>query len=235
MTPIDVHDTLGQLVLDNPARARVLERLDLDYCCHGRTTLLETCAQHGLDPEVVVAALSAAVLEPVSDWQSLGPAQLADHIEQTHHAYLHEELERLSALAAKVEAAHGVRHPELGAIRSKYEVLRADLEPHLLKEEQVLFPMIQILAHANESPSFHCGTLRNPISRMLAEHSFAGDVLAELRDLTNDYVPPVDACASYQMLFKGLAELEADTHLHIHKENNVLFPAVLELEQQLAS
>ena len=166
----------------------------------------------------------------------MAPDALVDHLEATHHAYLHAELPRLSALADKVVAAHGARHPELSEIRLAYETIRADLEPHLAKEEQVLFPMIRALAGAaTTAPRFHCGTLQNPISVMLREHDQVGDLLATLRRLTQDYQAPADGCASYRALFDGFAELEADTHLHVHKENNVLFPAVVAYEAELTA
>ncbi len=142
---------------------------------------------------------------------------------------------RLSSLLAKVNDVHGARHPELAGITSTYEDLRADLEPHLLKEERVLFPMIRDLAGAAgqfESPR---ATVRNPITQMVAEHDRAGELLAKLRSQSENYHAPDDGCASYRALFAGLADLEADTHLHIHKENNVLFPAVFRLEDQRAA
>lgn len=225
-------ETLADLVTANPSRARVLEGFHLDYCCNGARRLADACAPLGLDPRIVTAALVAVGSELDGDWTILGPAQLAGHIEQTHHAFLHTELPRLSLLIAKVNDAHGARHPELVDIASIYEELRTDLEPHLLKEERVLFPMIRELAGSAEVPQFHCGTLRNPISVMLAEHDRAGELLANLRARTNDYRAPDDGCASYRALFSGFAEFEADTHLHIHKENNVLFPSVLRLEAE---
>ena len=116
-----------------------------------------------------------------------------------------------------------------------FSSIRADIEPHLVKEEQVLFPAIQQLADASEELMFEFGSIGNPISVMLREHDEVGGLLRELRSLTNDYTPPVDGCASYAALFAGLEQVEADTHLHIHKENNVLFPQVMELEQQRSS
>jgi regulator of cell morphogenesis and NO signaling len=158
-----------------------------------------------------------------------------DHLEATHHRYLWAELPRLSMLADKVFSVHAERHPELVDVATCVATIRADLEPHLTKEEHVLFPMIRALAAAEAAPTFHCGSLTNPISVMLAEHDTVGELLAQLRELTNTYRVPPDGCASYAALFSGLAELEADTHLHVHKENNVLFPAVLALERQVAS
>jgi regulator of cell morphogenesis and NO signaling len=126
------------------------------------------------------------------------------------------------------------RHPELGDIARCFGALRADLEPHLLKEERVLFPLIRELVLATTMPSFHCGSLRNPISVMEREHDTAGALLAEVRELTGGYTCPPDGCTSYEMLYRGLAELESDTHLHVHKENNVLFPLVEQIERRLA-
>jgi regulator of cell morphogenesis and NO signaling len=227
------HDpTLAELVSAQPAAARVLERHRLDYCCGGRRHLRSACASAGTDPDQVLAEIDALTPGPEPDWASMGPAELVDHIEETHHRYLHEELPRLDALAQKVAGVHGGRRPELKEVAATYAVLRAELEPHLAKEEQILFPMIRELATASGGPvpSFHCGSLANPIRVMLTEHDQAGELLARLRQLTGGYEPPADGCGSYRALYAGLAELEADTHLHIHKENNVLFPAVVDLE-----
>ena len=155
---------------------------------------------------------------------------LVDHIETTHHRYLWDELPRVTALVDKIVSVHGERHPELTEIATCFAEVRADLEPHMAKEERVLFPMIRQLATASEVPTFHCGSLRNPIAVMLSEHDAVGDLLARLRLLTDGYTPPADGCATYVACFSAMAELEADTHLHIHKENNVLFPLVVRLE-----
>jgi regulator of cell morphogenesis and NO signaling len=179
---------------------------------------------------VVLAALAEHPPEPTPAWAALSPDQLVDHLEATHHAYLHAEMPRLHALAEKVADVHGDRHPELLAVLDTYAELRTDLEPHLAKEEQILFPMIRELVTSPVPPRFHCGSLRNPISVMLAEHDRAGALLARLRSLTNGFEVPADGCASYRALHDGLAQLEADTHLHVHKENNLLFPAVVALE-----
>jgi regulator of cell morphogenesis and NO signaling len=161
----------------------------------------------------------------------MGLVELVDQIEATHHAYLHTELSRLEALAEKVTAKHAVRHPELEEVRSTYAELSEDFTPHLTKEERVLFPMIRELATSPTAPTFHCGSLKNPISMMMLEHDGVGELLEKLRALTNGYQTPANGCASYRALYDGLAELEADTHLHVHKENNLLFPAVIALEE----
>ena len=225
--------TLADIVTANPGAARTLERHRLDYCCGGGQTLAEACVAHGLDARQVLDQLEAAPAGEEPGWAAMRPTELVDHLEATHHRYLHEELPRLDALAAKVAGVHASRHPELAHVAELVAAIRADLEPHLAKEEQVLFPMIRELDAADTAPAFHCGTLANPIRMMLFEHDRAGDLLAELRATTGDYAVPADGCASYRALYTALAELEADTHLHVHKENNVLFPAVLTLEQRL--
>jgi regulator of cell morphogenesis and NO signaling len=219
--------SLGELVADVPARAAVFDRLGLDYCCHGQRPLAEACAEAGLDPTEVAAAVDAAGAPATPD-RPVEPGALADHIEGTHHAYLHAELPELTALAAKVLAVHGERHPELGEVQRLVEELRADLEPHLLKEERVLFPAIRALVGGRRD--FPFGTVRNPIRMMTAEHDRAGELLADLRTVTAGYATPADGCASYRSLYGRLEHLEADTHRHIHLENNVLFPAAVRIE-----
>lgn len=231
-----MHDdpTLAELVTAQPGAARVLERHRLDYCCGGAQPLSSACADRGLDATQILGELATLTPQPPPGWTAMGPAELVDHLETTHHRYLNEELPRLGALVDKVAGVHGGRHPELLDVQDTYDELRADLEPHLAKEERVLFPMIRELDAARTRPSFPCGDLERPISVMLAEHDQVGDLLTRLRELTGDYTAPDDGCASYRALYEGLAELEADTHQHVHKENNRLFPAVLEQEHRFA-
>lgn len=233
MVTIDAAMTLAEAVNARPELARELERRGLDYCRGGSRTLGEACALAGLDAEATVAELAAVPhVSGSAAWTTMAADVLVDHLEATHHRYLRDELPRIAALVDKIVTVHGARHPELAGIASCYARVRADLEPHLLKEERVLFPMIRELTASAVVPSFHCGTLRNPISVMLAEHDAVGGLLAELRRLTDGFTPPPDGCASYAACFAALAELEADTHLHIHKENNVLFPLVVRLETE---
>lgn len=232
-TGIDPELTLGALVNQLPGSARVLESFGLDYCCGGRQSLLDACRARGLAVDDVATELDRVGPETTPDWVAMDPSALVDHLERTHHRYLHRELPRLDALAEKVATAHGGRHPELLDVLADVKDLRDDLEPHLAKEEKVLFPMIRELCNGDAAVAFHCGTLGNPISVMLIEHDRAGALLEQLRERTDGYVVPTDGCASYRALYEGLAELEADTHLHVHKENNLLFPAVLELESAI--
>ena len=235
MVTIDASTTLAEAVEAFPQLAREFERRGLDYCCGGQRTLADACGLIGLDVTTTVSELSQFGISTVAaEWSTMASEVLVDHIEATHHRYLWDELPRVTALLDKIVSVHGERHPELSEIASCFAEVRADLEPHMLKEERVLFPMIRELATSTEVPSFHCGSLRNPISVMLTEHDVVGDLLARLRRLTAGYTPPADGCASYVGCFTAMEELEADTHLHIHKENNVLFPLVVRLEAERA-
>ncbi|HET6953147.1 MAG TPA: iron-sulfur cluster repair di-iron protein [Acidimicrobiales bacterium] len=219
--------TLGDLVTANPAAARVLDGFGLDYCCHGERTLRHACEDAGVDAGAVEAAIAATAVDGDTTWATLDPPALADHILATHHRYLHEELPALDALAAKVQSVHGERHPELAEVRGLVRAIREDLEPHMLKEERVLFPAIHAIAAGRRD--FPFGTIENPIRMMGIEHEQVGDLLARLRDATAGYAVPADGCASYRSLYERLEALELDTHLHVHKENHTLFPAAVAL------
>jgi len=236
-TALDPDTSLGAIVNAYPSLARQLGRLDLDYCCGGERSLADACRTNELDPRAVLIELVAHVGDDdaPAPWSSMQVGELVEHVVSTHHRYLWDELPRLQALVDKVLGVHGDRHPELVDIARCFSLIRADIEPHLTKEERVLFPAIQQLADASADATFGFGSIGNPISMMLREHDDLGGLLRELRSLTDDYTPPADGCGSYAALFSGLEQVEADTHLHIHKENNVLFPQVIELEQQRTS
>ena len=234
MMEIDVSMTLAEAVDAFPELAREFERRGLDYCCGGRTTLGDACALIGADPDETLADLAAALTggSDAAPWTTMTADALVDHLEATHHRYLWDEMPRVTALVDKIASVHGGRHPELVDVAACFAHIRADLEPHMLKEERALFPMIRELATSSRVPSFHCGSLRNPISVMLSEHDAVGDLLAQLRRLTDGYTPPADGCATYAACFAAMAAIEADTHMHIHKENNVLFLLVVRLEAE---
>ena len=232
--------TVGQMVVERPQRSRVFDRLHIDYCCGGKRTLEEACAKRGLDLKAVIAELEAFDAEAETQPDAVRPAnltmtELADDIERTHHAYLREELPRLGDLVKKVSAVHGQAHPWLTGLTSVYAELVAELEPHMLKEEQILFPLIRELDQAATAPSFHCGSVGNPIRMMEMEHQNAGAALDRIREMTTDYEIPEGACNSFRAMLSGLEHLEADLHLHIHKENEILFPKAFEMEAKLGS
>lgn len=231
MTDVE-HRTLGDLVVLNPSAARVLDAVGLDYCCHGDRPLDVACADAGLDLDDVARRLEMLGRDDDAAWTDLDPPALADHIVATHHAYLHEELPLLAALAVKVRNVHGGRHPELAEVARLVAEVGADLEPHLMKEERVLFPAIHDIVGGRSE--FPFGSVANPIRMMMLEHDRCGELLAALRSAAGGFAIPADACASYRSLYERIEALELDTHRHIHKENHVLFPAAIALSERLA-
>ena len=230
---------IGDIVLDLPATMRVFEDLNVDYCCGGHRSLAEACAHAGKDLETVLARLesvgaSAPALADPGTWQTASLTGLIAHLEATHHVFTRTELERVAPLMARVLHVHGEHHPELARIAELFAAMRADLLPHLEKEEQILFPFIRQLAAGNAPADCCFGTVQNPIRAMQHEHEQVGDILRELRTLTRDYTPPADACASYRSLFMGLQNLETDLHLHIYLESHLLFPRAIALEEAAA-
>jgi regulator of cell morphogenesis and NO signaling len=230
---------VGAVVAERLGRARVFERLGIDYCCHGATPLAEACSQRSLDLAEVISEIAECDLRDANEdvdrvnYGKMRASELADHILETHHTYLRRELPRLFHLMDKVVAAHGAAHPELADLRNTLTELRRELEMHMIKEERALFPLIKQLETARAPFPIHCGSVENPIRVMEHEHETVGSGLERMRALTRDYRPPADGCASLAALYDGLASLEADLHRHIHKENNILFPKAAKLESAL--
>jgi len=235
MAQVNLNSSVGSWVTAHPQTSRVFEALQIDYCCGGGKSLEQACWDRGLDPKQVVQQLEQSVTEnaeSTENWLDASLTELCDHIEQTHHAYLKEELPRLTNMVAKVVGAHGESHPELATIQVVFASLRAELEPHMLKEEQVLFPAIRQLEQSTDDPSFPFGTVANPIRMMEKHHDDAGYALSRLHTLTRDYQVPEGACNTYRAMLAGLRDLERDMHRHVHKENSILFPRAIELESQ---
>jgi regulator of cell morphogenesis and NO signaling len=223
---------VGQLVADRPDRARIFEQLGIDYCCGGDQTLAEACRAHDLDPDTVAQMLdpvaSASEAPATPDWTEAKLGDLIDHIVATHHDYLRRELPRLRDRIAKVVRAHGDDVAWLQPVQDLFHTLKRELEDHMASEEDYVFPAIRTLEQGRVLPD---GSTLDPdaLEQMVDEHDEAGSMLERLRDLTNDFTPPEDACATFQAALDGLKELEADMHRHVHKENNILFPRAHQL------
>jgi regulator of cell morphogenesis and NO signaling len=213
----------------------VFEIHKIDYCCGGKISLADACRRKGANPDDVIEQLgqldSASDDQRIVDADAMSLTELADHIEQTHHAYLREELPRLDFMTEKVSRVHGDKEPRLLQVREAFVALKAELEPHMMKEERILFPMVRELEASASRPDFHCGSVANPIRQMEHEHDQAGNALAILRQATDGFTPPQWACNTYRAMLDALERLERDMHQHIHKENNVLFPKAMELEK----
>jgi regulator of cell morphogenesis and NO signaling len=217
---------IGEIVAARPVLARLFEELHIDYCCGGKQTLAFAAASRGLSVETVVAMLQEAAAALAAgptevDAANLSLGELADHIEQTHHHYLKEELPRLLEMADRVATKHGWRDPRLAPLAATVGELATEMMSHMAKEEKILFPLVRNLEKGAQTD------LSGPILQMEAEHIGASELTAKLRMLTDGFTPDADACNTHRALLAGLAEFETDLQRHVHKENNVLFPRAL--------
>jgi regulator of cell morphogenesis and NO signaling len=229
--------TLGGIVAADFRAAAVLERFGLDFCCGGRRTLDEACAQQSLDASEVRDALrevgdvGSAERVPDDSWAA---DALADYIVGRHHAYVRRQLPVIASHLARLRSAHGERHPELATIAEHFDAIADELRMHMMKEEQILFPYVRALAASvalgTAAPPNMFGTVANPIRMMEMEHQSAGNELEVIKALTGHFTVPPDGCATYRVCFEELAAFDRDLRTHIHLENNILFPKALALE-----
>ena len=222
MIDINADITVGQLATDHPLATRVFERHGIDFCCGGGIALAAVCSKKGIAVGTVLEEIRRELVDtedPAENWSQAALPDLIEHILKTYHEPLHEELPRLLKMARKVFEVHGEREPQmLTALLETYSALADELEGHMQKEEQILFPMIIAGQGAMAD---------GPVSVMQQEHDTAGEALRRLREICNDYIVPEAACNTWRALWHGLAALERDLHQHIHLENNILFPRAL--------
>ena len=232
MATIDPATPVADLVTAQPRYARIFEELGIDYCCGGDRPLADACTEAGLEPTTVSrmlkahsAAQHASAFESVSetDWSKASLADLINHIEKTHHAYLRGELPRLDELLTKVVHVHGTDTPWLYEAKEVFDALKAELHAHMEKEEQIVFPYIEAL-ETGKAVSAPDDFGDDPIELMEHEHDEAGDALRTLQRLSNDFTVPRSACGTMRATINGLRLLQKDMFQHVHKENNILFP-----------
>jgi len=223
--------TIGTLVAQRPSRSRVFERHGIDYCCGGKRSIQSAASEANIDLDALIAELQQDPGSPVDrDWQHASVAEIVAHVLVEHHAWLKENLPRISALTEKVARVHGAHAPALVEIRFAFDALRADLEPHLEKEERVLFPAALRLEETGDA-AFGCGSsLEPPMARMEEEHREVGALLGRIKQLSDDFRPPAEACNTWRACFDALSELDANTRAHIHLENEALHPRIRALQ-----
>jgi len=230
--------TVREFAIETPQTIPVFEKLGIDYCCGGNRPLDEACAAAGLNLDQVLKRLEGAVTTPARpsdrELRSGSLAELIAHIVGRHHVFVRTQAPEIESLIEKVYTKHGANHPELEKIRNVFHDLGQELMMHLMKEESVLFPYI---ARMEESvfekepilpPPF--GAVANPVRMMEHEHDNAGIALRVMREASQNFTPPADACTSFRALYTALANFEKDMHQHIHLENNVLFPRAVQME-----
>jgi regulator of cell morphogenesis and NO signaling len=220
--------TVGEIVAERPAQSRIFQSFGIDFCCQGGRTVREACMRKGISAEAVVEQLEAELRDkpaPEVNPAELPLEELVGYIVTTHHQYLREELPRLLAMAARVAEVHGGHTPSLVEVDAVLRELAAELMNQLSKEESVLFPAILALTRREKMDL----SLDLALATMLQEHDDAGTALVRLRDRSNGFLPPPEACNTYRALFAGLADLEQDLHRHIHLENAVMSPQVRQM------
>lgn len=218
--PFDNATRLADIALSVPGAATVFERHRLDYCCGGERTLLDACLGRNLDADRIAREIDDATASDADDggWEHASLDALIAHIVLRYHGCLRSELPRLIELAVKVERVHGAKPTCPHGLADHLVAMAEAVTQHLMKEERILFPLI---ARGG-------GGVGMPIRVLTHEHLDHAATLERTRALTDDLTPPAGACTSWRALYRGLADLEADLHRHIHLENNVLFPRALQ-------
>jgi regulator of cell morphogenesis and NO signaling len=232
--------TIGEIVTKDYKKAQVFKKFGIDFCCGGKKTVSEVCEKKGIDIQELEAALISSdevASTSENDYLKWDIGFLTDYIINTHHQYVRDNSTFISELANKVAKVHGDKHPEAIKVAEIFDVVAKDLLLHLMKEEKILFPFIKDLANIQKNggklPETSFGNVSNPIQVMESEHEQVGESLQTIRDLTNNFTLPEDACNSYTILYKKLAEYENDLHKHVHLENNLLFPKAILTEEKL--
>lgn len=235
----NVQKQIGQFVADDFRTAAVFSNYGIDFCCKGDRTIDEVCQKKGIDANDLLDKLDAVLnsgTDQSIDYKSWPLDLLAEYIEKKHHRYVADKIPVLLQFLNKLCSVHGERHPELFKINELFTGCAGELAAHMKKEELILFPFVKKMVAATlsqgtvEAP--HFGTVGNPIAMMMQEHENEGERFRQIAELTNNYNPPADGCNTYQVTFAMLKEFEQDLHLHIHLENNILFPGAVKLEQQ---
>ncbi|HWJ03626.1 MAG TPA: iron-sulfur cluster repair di-iron protein, partial [Verrucomicrobiae bacterium] len=210
-----------------PQAAEIFKAHHIDFCCGGNRPLAEAIREQKLNEGELLNNLNSAFQQSQQfrhselDWRSEPLGKLVDHIINTHHAYVQRELPQISELVTKILRVHGANHAELSKVHRLFHNLKMELEQHLIKEEEILFPLIK---QYEKAPS---GELLTRIKQVMGEteqeHDAAGDIIKELRHITGQYAIPADACTTFSLTYRKLEDFEADLFQHIHLENNILF------------
>lgn len=231
---------IGEFVKEDFRTAAVFSSYGIDFCCKGDRTVEEVCAKKNIDSNTLMDELDRVLAnhsDQSIDYKSWPLDLLAEYVEKKHHRYVEEKTPVLRQFLDKLCKVHGERHRELFEINTLFIASTKELASHMKKEELILFPFIKRMVKAKidgtkvESPQF--GTVENPIAMMKHEHENEGERFEQIAKLTDNYTPPADACNTYKVAFAMLEEFEKDLHLHIHLENNILFPGAIKLEHSL--
>lgn len=229
---------IGQMVAEDYRTASVFKKFGIDFCCQGNRTIEEACEEKGASiPEVLklLSNVEANTAGQGIDFGSWPLDLLTDYIEKKHHRFVVGKSAEIKPLLQKIVEVHGQNHPELLEIKNEFEASLGELTLHMQREELLLFPFVRKLLKAESNgevkPKSLFGSVENPIEQMQNEHNDEGERYRKISRLSNEYTAPLDACNSYKVTYALLKEFEDDLHLHIHLENNILFPKAMDLEK----
>lgn len=232
--------TVAEIVSENIKTAHIFKKYGIDFCCGGGVSVERACEKRQLDISVLEKEL-LNVDQPADtklEYINWPLDKLVDHIQEVHHNYVGEAIPMILEYAKKVAKVHGAHYTEVIEIYALFKEVSLELRTHMRKEEAILFPWVKLLLKAegedNELPTPIFGTVHNPVRTMMMEHDSAGDVFKKIAELSNNYTPPEGACNTFKALYSKLQEFEEDLHLHIHLENNILFPKAVLLEKSVS-
>lgn len=236
---ITEHQLIGALVASDYRAASVFQQYGIDFCCKGNRSIADACRESSVSPGLLITALQECIgskEEAANHYESWPLDLLIDYIEKKHHRYVREKSPELLQYLDRICQVHGAHHPEFLDIHSLFQTITTELNVHMQKEEQVLFPYIRKMIAANETDTLaeltHSQPLHMMIGRMMAEHEAEGDRIQRIRELCHAYTPPSDTCGTVRLSFSLLDAFEKDLHLHIHLENNILFPKAIAMEKR---
>lgn len=229
--------TIRDIVANDFRAAAVFQRYGIDFCCKGNRSVEEACRNSDVTAERVLQEITDATSTPAAGgprFNTWDLGTLAAYVVANHHAYVKQAIPTLLTHTRKIAGVHGAAHPELTEVAALIEGVADEMASHMMKEEEILFPYITGLAAASRgeggNPSAPFGTVRNPIRMMEMEHESVGDAVARIRQLTDGYRIPEEACTTYRVCLQELEAFERDLHEHVHLENNILFPKAAQLE-----
>lgn len=229
--------TLGEITTEDYRSAVVFKKYGLDFCCGGKKTLAKACEEKGLDSDDMIEELKAnsTISRPEQNYSDWKINFLIDYIINTHHVYVRKNLPIIRDFLTKTVNKHSDRHPELVKILYLFTQVYQELLQHMQKEEEILFPVMKNLEDKQENKGINftpkVGSIKGPITMMEQEHEDAGNAFQLIHSLSNNLTPPEDACKTYKITYAMLNEFEENLHLHIHLENNILFPKALSFEE----
>jgi regulator of cell morphogenesis and NO signaling len=231
-TQTNIEPTIGEIVANDFRAASMFKEAGIDFCCGGNKSLSTACKEKGADESLLIRQLETLANTPVSgamNFKEWDLSFLSDYIVNTHHKFVLKNLLELVLYTQKIANVHGGHHPELLEVATLFAKINEELLQHLKNEEEVLFPAIKE-AEKNASARVKA-TIVSEITRMQGEHEFAGGAMDKINILTSNYLIPEDACNTYLVSLKLLEQFEEDLHIHVHLENNILYPKALKLVQ----